>query len=131
MKKYIINIYGTSLRVLECSIPNDLYIKFDDFRMKHNLSWEDFFYDFDVLNHFKTNHWSHFSDSSEYILFPLSNKNNFEVKERNKFILKLNTVEILNQTSLFKLYNSHSHEYHFPEKEGCKNFLLIQEELGL
>ena len=119
------------MRVLECSIPNNLYVTFDEFRMKHNLSWEDFFYDFDVLNHFKINHWSHFSDSSEYLLFPLSNKNKIEFKERNKFILKLNTEDILNQTSLFELYNSNSNEYNFPEKEGCKNFLLIQEETGL
>ena len=37
----------------------------------------------------------------------------------------------MNQTSLFELYKSNSHEYHFPEKKGCKNFLLIQEETGL
>ena len=131
MKKYIINIYGTSLRVLECSIPNDLYVTFDEFRIKHNLSWEDFFYDFDVLNHFKINHWSDYSNSKEMILYPLTTKNKIEVKERNKFILKMNTEDILNQVSLFELYKSNSHNYHFNNKEGVKNFILIQEETGL
>ena len=114
------------MRVLECSIPNDLYMKFDEFRMKHNLSWEDFFYDFDVLNHFKINDWSDYSNSKENILYPLTNTNKIEVKERNKYILKLNTEDILNQVSLFELYKSNSHNYHFNKKEGEKNFLLMK-----
>ena len=131
LKKYIINLFGTSYRILECSISDDQFIQFDIFCQKHQIDWEDFFNDYDVLNHFNINKWTDFSNSAERILYPLTARNKVEIKEKNKFILKIYAEELLNQNSLFELYNSKIYQYQSEIKKEHKSFLIIQEETGL
>ena len=126
----IINLFGESLRYWVCNIPNEQFYEFEKIKKRHNLEWEMMLFDFDFLSHFGYSHWSELSKESERNVFLLNYSNRLEIKKQNKILLKIPSIDLLNQTNLFKLYNTNTSELDFPNIPGFKTLLLLQHEIG-
>lgn len=127
---FIINLFGDCFRYWECSISNEQFIEFEKIKDKYTLTWETMLVNLEVLNHFGYSHWSDFSIQKVKRLFSLSLSNKIEIKEKNKFILKISSDKILNN-SLFELYNTKTSQFKNTILSEGKLFVISQKETGL
>lgn len=128
---YIINLFGEGIRYWVCDIPFNEFNEFEKIKKRTELEWEKLFFDLDFLAHFGYSNWSELSKNQEVKLFLLNNKNKLEIKERNKIVLKIPSINLLNQTSLFDLYSTQTINLNFESKPDCKTVILLQNEIGL
>ena len=128
---YIINLFGEGLRYWVCDIPLKEFNEFEKIKKRNNLGWETILFDLDFLAHFGYSNWSKLSKNQEVKVFLLNNKNKLEIKERNRILLKIPSINLLNQTSLFDLYSTQKINLNFETKVDCKTIILIQNEIGL
>jgi hypothetical protein len=128
---FIINLFGDCVRYWECTISEEQFIEFEKIKNKSQLTWETILINFEFLNHFGYSHWSEFSKQKEKRLFALTPLNKIEIKEKNKFILKIGSDKILNNNSLFELYNTIISPLKNTLQTNGKSFLITQKETGL
>ncbi len=127
---FIINLFGDCIRYWECTISDEQYIEFEKIKSKHQLSWETMLVNFEFLNHFGYTHWSEFSTKKVKRVFLLTPFNKIEIKEKNKFIIKMNSDKVLNN-SLFELYNTTIIPFKSTIQNEGKSFIISQKETGL
>jgi hypothetical protein len=99
------------------------------YKEENNKSWEELFFDFDFLNTFGFNHWSELTDYPEFRGFFINKSNRIEVKGKIRKPLKLNATELLNQNTLFPLYQVSMIDLTLP-LSGSKRFILLNYEIG-
>jgi hypothetical protein len=128
---YIINFFGEGIRYWVCDIPLKQYEQFETIKKRTNSDWETILFDLDFLSHFGYSNWSELSKNQEVKSFKLNFSNKIEIKERNKILVKIPSIQILNQSSLFDLYSSEKINLNFEPKENCKTIILVQHEIGL
>jgi len=126
---YFINLFGESLRYWICDLPQETYDFMRKYKEENNKSWEDLFFDFDFLNTFGFNHWSELTEYPEFRGFFIIKNNRIEVKGKIKKALKLNATELLNQNTLFPLYQVSMIESTLP-LNASKRFILLNYEIG-
>ena len=102
---HIINLFGTGIQVYELSIPNDLFKKFDTYRLEQQIDWNTFFFELTYLEAFRFDHWNNLEISQQYSLFELNEKNSIEVKRRNKTLVKIKSSELMSENTLFPLFD--------------------------
>ncbi len=127
---FIINLFGDCIRYWECTISEEQFIDFEKIKNKNQLTWETILVNFEFLNHFGYSHWSEFSNQKVKRLFALTPLNKIEIKEKNKFILKINSDKILNN-SLFELYKTEFKQLKNTISSEGKSFIISQKETGL
>ena len=128
---YTLNLFGTSIRVWKCYIPNQKFEYFEKCRIELNLDWVGFLFDLEILNKLGYSNWSDLSSTKAETYFSLRNANTVEIKLGNKRILKSQILEIENQGLLFPLYNTKYIVDSNEVKADYKLIQLIQEEIGL
>ena len=126
---YFINLFGESLRYWICDLPQETYDFMLKYKEENNKSWEELFFDFDFLNTFGFNHWSELTEHPEFRGFLITKNNRIEVKGKTKKVLKLTATELLNQNTLFPLYQVSMIESTLP-MNGSKRFVLLNYEIG-
>lgn len=126
---YFINLFGESLRYWICDLPQETYDFMRKYKEENNKSWEELFFDFDFLNTFGFNHWSELTEHPEFRGFLITKNNRIEVKGKTKKVLKLTATELLNQNTLFPLYQVSMIESTLP-MNGSKRFVLLNYEIG-
>jgi len=128
---YIINLFGTGIRLWDCQIDKDQFDDMNTVRMKHNANWENLLFDFDFLKHYGYNHWSDLSTKSPQIGFLLNPYNIIEIKHSGKLVLRFKSVDLDFNQVLFPLYQTtliKKENIHHPNEVQLK---LIQFEKGL
>ena len=128
---FIINLFGDSIRYWKCSISDEQFIEFEKIKIKNHLTWETLLVNFEFLNHFGFSHWSELSKEKVQTVFILNPVNKIEIKEKNKFILKISSDKILNNNSLFELYNTSITPLKNILQTKGKSFIISQKETGL
>jgi hypothetical protein len=128
---FIINLFGDCVRYWDCTISEEQFVEFEKIKNKSQLTWETILINFEFLNHFGYSHWSEFSNKKEKRLFALTPLNKIEIKEKNKFILKISSDKILNNNSLFELYNTTINPLKITSQTNDKSFIISQKEIGL
>jgi hypothetical protein len=126
---YFINLFGESLRYWICDLPQETYDFMRKYKEENSKLWEELFFDFDFLNTFGFNHWSELTEHPEFRGFMITKNNRIEVKGKTKKVLKLNANELLNQNTLFPLYQVSMLESIVP-LNGSKRFILLNYEIG-
>lgn len=117
------------LRYWICDLPQETYNFMRNYKEENNKSWEELFFDFDFLNTFGFNHWSELTEHPEFRGFLITKNNRIEVKGKTKKVLKLNAIELLNQNTLFPLYQVSMIESTLP-LNASKRFILLNYEIG-
>jgi hypothetical protein len=128
---YIINLFGTGIRYWICEIPLPVFEKMNTIRLNHKVEWEELLFDFDFLQHFGYKHWSELSDQPEQTGFLLDPQNRIEIKQGAKFIARFRAHELLDEETLFPLYQTTIADFLIRQKQGYTSFVLIQFEKGL
>jgi len=128
---FIINLFGEGARYWICTIPIAQFNEFKHIKESKYVSWETLLFDLDFLAHFGYNHWSELSVEPEIKGFYLVSKNKIEIKKRNRIIMKISALEILNKGSLFDLFSIEEITLNFEHKENYQSILLSQTETGL
>ncbi len=128
---YTLNLFGTSLRIWKCYIPNQKFEYFEKCRLELNLDWVSFLFDLEILNKLGYTNWSDLSATKAESYFILNNSNTIEIKLGHKRVLKSKIQEIENHGLLFPLYNTKYIIESNEVKEDFKLIQLIQEEIGL
>jgi len=126
---YFINLFGESLRYWICDLPKETNDFMSKYKEENNKSWEELFFDFDFLNTFGFNHWSELTDYPVFRGFFINKSNRIEVKGKIRKPLKLNATELLNQNTLFPLYQVSMIDSTLP-LNGSKRFILLNYEIG-
>jgi hypothetical protein len=126
---YFINLFGESLRYWICDLTQETYDFMRKYKQENNKTWEELFFDFDFLNTFGFNHWSELTEYPEFRGFMINKNNRIEVKGKTKKVLKLTAIELLNQNTLFPLYQVSMIESTLP-MNGSKRFVLLNYEIG-
>lgn len=128
---YTLNLFGTSIRVWKCYIPNQKFEYFEKCRQELNLDWVSFLFDLEILNKLGYTNWSELSSSKAENYFNLTTGNTLEIKLGNKRILKTKISEIQNEGLLFPIFNTKYFTELNEVNEDFKLIHLIQEEIGL
>lgn len=131
---FVINLFGECIRYWKCSMTSELYTEFCKIKAKTNLPWETLLINLEILNHFGFAHWSELSNENEKKLFLINSENKIEIKQKNKYLLKIKSDLILNQTSLFELFHTEIRKNESnPTSIGLneKQFIIFQKETGL
>jgi len=63
-------------------------------KLKHNVEWENLFFDFDFLNHYGFNHWSELSRTPPKVVFLINSSNLIEIKQAGKLITRFKSNEL-------------------------------------
>jgi hypothetical protein len=126
---YFINLFGESLRYWICDLPKETNDFMSKYKEENNKSWEELFFDFDFLNTFGLNHWSELTDYPVFRGFFINKSNRIEVKGKIRKPLKLNATELINQNTLFPLYQVSMIDSTLP-LSGSKRFILLNYEIG-
>ncbi len=129
MPSYIVNLFGECLRYWICDLKVETYKYIFNHKIEFDKSWEELFFDLDFLNTIGFNHWSELSNYDEFRGFLISKNNRIEVKGKIRKTLKLNAIELLNQNTLFPLYQVSMIDSNFP-LNGYKRFILLNYEIG-
>jgi len=127
--RYFINLFGESLRYWTCDISQETYNFMRKIKDENQCTWEYLFFDFDFLNSFGFNHWSELSEHPQNQGFLIGETNRIEVKENTKKILKITTQDLVNQKTLFPIYQVSFSNQSLPQL-SFKRFVLIQFETG-
>lgn len=129
MPSYIVNLFGDCLRYWICDLKDETYKYIFNHKIEFDKSWEEMFFDLDFLNTIGFNHWSELSNYDEFRGFLISKNNRIEVKGKTKKVLKLNSIDLLNQKTLFPLFQVSKIQMYLPVNE-LKRFILIHFEIG-
>lgn len=129
--RFIINLFGTGIRYWICEIPMPQFEKMETIKEQHIVEWERLLFDFDFLKCLGYKHWSEMSKYPEQIGFLLNKENRIEIKLKAKLITRFFAHELLNQETLFQLYQTYEKEYQFQGLSSAKRLLIIQFEKGL
>ena len=129
--KFIINLFGMGIRYWICEIPIPLYEEMNKIRLNHKVEWENLLFDFDFLNHYGFSHWCELSAHPEHSGFLLDLQNRIEIKQGAKFIARFRANALLNEDTLFPLYQTVEIDFPFSTKPGFQTLILIQFEKGL
>lgn len=127
---YIVNLFGTGIRYWICEIPNPIVEEMNKIRLNHQVEWERLLFDFDILNHFGYTHWSELSSFPEQTGFLLDPQNRIEIKQGAKFITRFRAHELMNEETLFPLYQTFTNTFHMNKSFEKKLFVLILFEKG-
>lgn len=129
---YTINLIGNSLRVWQCIVTDKLFQDMNHAAQKFNMNLNELIFDLDFLENFGFKHWSEIGNSKEFNFFDLSKRNSIEIKHGKKKILKINSIELVQENLLFPIYNTNYSELIFQkEKSDDHLIILFQKEIGL
>lgn len=131
VSNFIINLFGTGIRYWTCEIPKCKFEEMEKIKDQHNVEWEHLLFDFDFLNRFGYNHWDEMSKYPEQVGFLLNKENRIEVKLKSKLITRFFAQELMNQETLFPLYQTSFTDLNFVTDPTKTSFLLLQFEKGL
>ena len=124
---YIINLLGSGIRYWIYFPTEDEYALMIDYKILSNKSWSELFFDFDFLKQLNRNHWSELADVEEKG-FLINPNNLIEIRKKNKILEKFNSVELVNQNTIFPLYQTSRNLIKFDKPN---KFAIIQYEKGL
>ena len=128
---YIINLFGTGIRYWICEIPIPQFEEMEKIKQQHKVEWERLLFDFDFLKRFGYEHWSEMSPYKELNGFYLLPENRIEIKLKAKLITRFFAHELLNQETLFPIYQTFKKENQYQELITLKRVLVMQFEKGL
>jgi len=100
-------------------------------KTKKKVEWEQLLFDFDFLKHFGYAHWSELSDQPERTAFLLDAQNRIEIKHGSKFVTRFRANELMNQETLFPLYQTAISKLINAPKDGPPTLLIFQIEKGM
>lgn len=100
-------------------------------KLKHNVEWENLFFDFDFLNHYGFNHWSELSRTPPKVVFLINSSNLIEIKQAGKLITRFKSNELDQHQVLFPLYRTKENRKPEPTLNNEVQLKLIQFEKGL
>ena len=126
----IINLFGRSIRCWICEIPIDKYYEIYKLAQQNNISINEVFFDLELLNKLGYEHWSEIHSVYKIHGFTIDVSNRIEIKKDRRVISKFTTQEILNENTLFKLYNTAVVDHTVIQKVRFKYITLGQEEIG-
>jgi hypothetical protein len=122
-----VNMFGNGVRVWVCDIDESLSMHLESARGKQ--SWEAVLMDYSYLKHFGFDHWSQLSNLPAIIGLKLELKSSIEIKLKTKKLGRFCGLELINQASLFPLYNTIKQGL-LPKKESQRRILIVEEETG-
>lgn len=124
---YVINLIGSGIRYWIYSPTDEEYTLMIDYKKLSNKSWSELFFDFDFLKQLNRNHWSELADM-EKKGFLINPNNLIEIRKKNKILEKFNSVELVNQNTIFPLYQTSRESISYDKPY---QFAIIQYEKGL
>lgn len=129
--KYVINLFGTGIRVWSCQIDHEVFDDMTKIKLKHHVEWENLLFNLDFLNHYGFNHWSELSRNKPKTGFLLKTDNFIEIKQSSKRIAHFKSIELDEKQVLFPLYRTEHVLKSEPSIENHVCFKLLQFEKGL
>jgi hypothetical protein len=105
LNKFSIKIIGNGVQYWTAQVPESTWYRIIHIMKIGNLSLSEVIFDLDILNQIGFESWTCIPYQSEVIASDISIGNKIEIKLRNKKILNINSIELLDTNYLFPLYN--------------------------
>lgn len=128
--KYTLRIFGEGYRILPCSMTIEQRDKLRVIRKKLGISWHELIFNLDALKQIGIGHWSEFSFVPALLTAKLSQRNWIEINRPGQKRVKIPLNLLLEQNTLFPLYQVELGELPLPETVEENMFCIIQEETG-
>lgn len=128
---YIINFFGTGIRFWICKIPNDDFAKFEEIKNKRNESYENIFFDLEILNRLGYKSWAEIYPTYSGNGLKIETGNWIEIRKNARKIRTIECTAILKSTDPFEQYKTDFDNSTFNIDTNFKNVALIQLEKGL
>lgn len=126
----VINFFGSGIRYWICRIPKEEMNKLLEFREKHQLYWEDIFFDLHTLEQFGYKSWEDFHVIREGSGWLVAPRNWFEIKLGRKK-RKINSEEFMGEGLMFDLFKKENLADDHTLEQETVDVLLVQLETGL
>lgn len=105
LNKYSIKLIGNGVQFWIAQFPASTWNKIIQIMKIGNLSLAEVIFDLDILNQIGFESWTSIPYQSEVIASDISIGNKIEIKLRNKKILNIKSIDLLDTNYLFPLYN--------------------------
>jgi hypothetical protein len=128
---YILNFFGTGIRYWVCKIPETTYAEMEMYKKKENCSWEEIFFDLDVLSKWGFDSWGNVHLIHKGKGWLIGGTNYFEVRTKGRRVRKLEAQELNDPYLLFDPYDKVRDETKMELEDGFNIVVLVQIETGL
>ncbi len=128
---YILNINGIGMRYVDYELDRSYVQEIDAFRQENHLSWETLFFDFIYQKPFQLLEKSGFQDREKVqFAYMINAGNRLQIKRKNTTIARITTDQLLQQNTLFPMYQVQIANKKAPLTEEKVCFRILQQEVG-
>lgn len=129
---YSFNFIGKGIIYWICKIPIYEFDKIETYCKRNKISLNEFFFNLELLNDFGYRNWNEIH-LYHHAIGLLEDKTSFiEIRKKGNRIRKIDTIELLNQQTLFPLYKIRIDTYKKLIKQDDFVFIaLVQYAIGL
>jgi hypothetical protein len=127
---YIVNLFGNGIRYWILSLDDPKVKELNSFRVAKAMRWDQLIFDLTILKKHKIDHWSSLAPETEQFGLMLTAQDKIEVKTGSKFLQKFKASELIQNDTLFPLYQTETNTPVDLSSNGPK-LLMVQYETGL
>jgi hypothetical protein len=115
LPNYTVNLIGEGVQYWVAELEETAFEKITKIMVSEKLSLPEVIFDLDILNQLGFETWTSIPFQSETIALETSSESKVEIKKRNKRLLNIKSSELLDNNTLFPLYNT-VEEFNFKKK---------------